>query len=383
MSSRGSVTTEMFATEGSFTANFVGWPGFAQNVGDKICSPTYEFAGALWSVGVFPVGESVNSEGYLSCYIDCVPDSTTRDVKATASISILNNKQQKTNKTTKTRRIDCAFSSFHTAAWAWGKFISLDDLNSPTKEIFTNNTITFLVELKVYGPLKEYKHVVNDLGNKTVLKELNNLLYDTTLADVFILVVQQQQCTTVTSASHSDSSLTADNRSGKRKHDVMESIEDSVLAEERIPAHKLILSMRSPVFRTMFASGMAESLTNEVRIQDFDAAVVKEFLRFLYTDQCEVDKHAEQLLAMACKYQVPGLKYFCENHLCAMIDSTSVISLLSLAHMYDATQLKACVLHYITRHTKEVVVVDGFMESIGPDLMKEVVFALAGLPKDD
>ena len=351
---------------------------FPNKVGDGTRSPIYNFGGHQWYIIIYPGGDEDEGKGHLSCFLHCTSDEPI--VRASYSISILDHSGQ--------QQEECIsdLHEFQNDGHGWSTFVSQQDLKSPTKGYCINDTLTILAEITVWGVVKKYKKTETAIPcNQTIVSSLSNLLSDNSTSDVTVIVKSSSNLGSVEKniTSTSDTSCqSAVTKSNKRKHDDMESEGEDKQSAVRIPAHRLILYMRSPVFRTMFASGMAEALTNEVRIQDFDAAVVKEFLRFLYTDQCEVDKHAEQLLAMACKYQVPGLKYFCENHLCAMIDSTSVLSLLSFAHLYDAAYLKTGVLRYITRHAKEVVVVEGFMENISPDLMKEVVFALAGLPKD-
>ena len=51
------------------------------------------------------------------------------------------------------------------------------------------------------------------------------------------------------------------------------------LGNVTIPAHKAVLGARSPVFRAMFSSGMAESKSNDVVIDGVEPEVFREFLR--------------------------------------------------------------------------------------------------------
>ena len=50
-----------------------------------------------------------------------------------------------------------------------------------------------------------------------------------------------------------------------------------------VPAHRAILSVRSPVFRAMFASPMAESSARHVRIEGMSEKVFRAMLFFVYT----------------------------------------------------------------------------------------------------
>jgi hypothetical protein len=53
-----------------------------------------------------------------------------------------------------------------------------------------------------------------------------------------------------------------------------------VVGEEEIGAHKTVLCCRSPVFAAMLLrSGMSESKSGEIRIDDMDAQAMREFIR--------------------------------------------------------------------------------------------------------
>ena len=74
---------------------------------------------------------------------------------------------------------------------------------------------------------------------------------------------------------------------------------------EEIPAHTLLLGARSPVFKAMFQSEMSESINKEVKIDDVEADVLKEMLRFMYS--AKVDESFikfQELLIVADKYQI-------------------------------------------------------------------------------
>ncbi len=85
---------------------------------------------------------------------------------------------------------------------------------------------------------------------------------------------------------------------------------------QNFPAHKFIVSVRSPVLMAMFSSDMSESRTNHVTIEDCDPIVFGRFLAFLYTGRL-VDavssRQQEELWAVADKYQVETLKALCAS----------------------------------------------------------------------
>ena len=57
--------------------------------------------------------------------------------------------------------------------------------------------------------------------------------------------------------------------------------------EKEFPAHRFILSVRSPVFKTMFHgfANFTETTSKTIPIEDTDAETMEKFLRFLYTGQ--------------------------------------------------------------------------------------------------
>ena len=352
----------MNKTTGSFTATFEGLSGYPNKVGECTNSPKHEIGGHKWYIRIYPGGYREEDKGYISCYLFC---SSPETVSASYSLSIVDHSGQQHEKGISDR------VEFKNNGGGWANFVSQQDLKSPSKGYCIDDTLTILAEITVFGPIKKYHQTVsNILCDHTIVSDLNNLLSDSTTADVTIIAVSSDCPQSQTST-------------GKRKHDTAESSSECAQQEVRIPAHKLILSMRSPVFRTMFASGMVEARTNEVRIQDFDAAVVMEVLRFLYTDQCDVALHADHLLAMACKYQVPGLQTLCENQLCTTLSTETVGNILYLSDLYDATQLQNRALQYIAEHTKQVVTAGSIKQTYSPELTQKIFSALAGVTVSD
>lgn len=56
-----------------------------------------------------------------------------------------------------------------------------------------------------------------------------------------------------------------------------------LVSEKNFRVHKVILSARSSVFRTMFESRFKEGAAREVDIQDIDSEVMEDLLAFIYT----------------------------------------------------------------------------------------------------
>ena len=82
-----------------------------------------------------------------------------------------------------------------------------------------------------------------------------------------------------------------------------------------IPAHKNILSARYGYFRALFSSGMRECVTNKVEIENVDAELFKELLRFIYLRKLldDLDSKAEQYLPIADRYGIEDFKLECSS----------------------------------------------------------------------
>lgn len=401
-----SVEVKMKKSEVNFTSTFVGLSGYPDGVGMYTASPTVELEDRFWSVRIYPGGIDNDSKGFMSCFVACESPEPTR---ASFRISILNQKGWKNHHYVSDSVK--SFQNYNGSSWScWGdpKFVARNTLTTPSNGICVDDKIIIRVELTIYGSLEQYirtpnaQHFGSPPRRRSILDDLGHLLSDTSLADVTIIAPapQRSEPLSITTKGHDlpsiaeVSPLTAQGSFDSvaptklaMDDDLADSAMATVDAEEtpatvRLPAHKFILSLRSPVFKAMFSNHMNETNTHEVFIPDFDAAVMQEFLNFIYTDRCEraaLDSYSEPLLAAACKYQVPGLETLCENHLCSTLNVNNVVNILYLSDLYNAQQLKARALHYIAHNAKAVVQTEGFFQSLSMTLCQEVIRALAGV----
>jgi speckle-type POZ protein len=118
-------------------------------------------------------------------------------------------------------------------------------------------------------------------------------------------------------------------------------------------AHKIILAMRSPVFSAMFTHATKEMLSGNVEVDDIDADVFQEVLRYLYTGltrSTTMDVMAPGLLAAAEKYLLDELKTRCETHLIRKMSAKNCLSLLTLTTHHPAEHLKKYAIEYFRRY---------------------------------
>ncbi|XP_055934690.1 speckle-type POZ protein-like B [Argiope bruennichi] len=115
-----------------------------------------------------------------------------------------------------------------------------------------------------------------------------------------------------------------------------------------IPAHKNILSVRSPVFEAMFSNPMKESHKNEVSVIDIDETTVRNLLIYIYTGTISdlTDSSAADLLFAADKYQLQDLKTLCCGFLKNTMSLQNVLNILVLGELH-ADDLKSFAIEYI------------------------------------
>jgi len=137
---------------------------------------------------------------------------------------------------------------------------------------------------------------------------------------------------------------------GGMKYDII-----LVSGDVRIPCHQCILSCRSRVFRESFltsANAMKLMLhAGKNVVNKIHPSVLREFVHFLYTDECRPEYLAGDLLqnmfSAACKYKVLGLMSICEKSMANNITVANAANYLDLADSVGAKSLKQACLKFI------------------------------------
>ncbi|KAG7198045.1 hypothetical protein KM043_016270 [Ampulex compressa] len=142
--------------------------------------------------------------------------------------------------------------------------------------------------------------------------------------------------------------------------------------QQRIPAHKLVLSSGSAVFDAMFNGTLATAST-EIEVPDVEPTAFLAVLLFLYTDEIQIDPETVMTtLYTAKKYAVSALEKHCVDFLKNNLTSDNAFLLLTQARLFDEPQLAAVCLDTIDRFTTEALNADGFTD-IDIDTLKIVL----------
>ena len=117
-----------------------------------------------------------------------------------------------------------------------------------------------------------------------------------------------------------------------------ESSDIKIICEgKEFPCHKLILSLRSSVFKRMFSSDWKSEPT--LPIKDVSADTMETFLKFLYTDELELDEINPNLLVLADKYDFKKLVNICVNHFGNIIDTKNAMEIAYTAYVVSNEEL--------------------------------------------
>ncbi|VAH64659.1 BTB/POZ and MATH domain-containing protein 1-like [Triticum urartu] len=145
--------------------------------------------------------------------------------------------------------------------------------------------------------------------------------------------------------------------------------------EEVFPAHKIILAMRSPVFRVKFYGPMRDESSRSITVEDMQPAVFRGLLHFIYTDSLppldyldddEYEEMVRHLLVAADRYAMERMKYMCEIKLCEVLHTGTVATTLALADQHHCSKLKDACIGFINSSNRMV----GMMASKGYESLK-------------
>ena len=127
-------------------------------------------------------------------------------------------------------------------------------------------------------------------------------------------------------------------------------------------SHKYVLATSSSVFYAMFYGELAEK-NSTVYLSDTNDDSLEEFLRFLYTDNCNLTAdNAVFVLYLAKKYIVPSLAEKFIEFLEANLAAENVFVVLQQALQFDEKKLEKKCWDMIDLKTSEAIVSDAFTD---------------------
>lgn len=159
---------------------------------------------------------------------------------------------------------------------------------------------------------------------------------------------------------------------------------------EEMPAHRLIVASRSPVFKALLDNDMREGKEKKIAIHDVRAPAFQILLHFVYTDKLPEEVSgdnlqvtmAQHLLSAADRFELPRLRAICEKHLCETVDIVNAATTLTLADENHATELRRHCLDFVALNLSQVMNTSGFeyMVQRCPHLQRAILEACSKDP---
>jgi speckle-type POZ protein len=129
--------------------------------------------------------------------------------------------------------------------------------------------------------------------------------------------------------------------------------------DEVFPAHKIVLAMRSPVFKAELLGPMSDKSGKEiaVHIEDMQPVIFKALLYFIYNDSLpgmedvhenEHEEMVKHMLVAADRYGMERMKVICESVLSKKLAVETVATTLALADQHHCSQLKDACMEFIS-----------------------------------
>ncbi|KAL2503632.1 BTB/POZ domain-containing protein [Abeliophyllum distichum] len=143
---------------------------------------------------------------------------------------------------------------------------------------------------------------------------------------------------------------------------------DSQSSFPSVPAHRAVLTSRSPVFRAMLENEMEESISGTIKVSDASYDALRAFVNYLYTAEACLDEHmACDLLVLAEKYQVTHLKTYCEKFLMSKLNWENSLPYYAFAHQHSARCLLDASLSLIMDNMDKLSKQEEYMELVEKD----------------
>jgi Leucine-rich repeat (LRR) protein len=106
---------------------------------------------------------------------------------------------------------------------------------------------------------------------------------------------------------------------------------------KRFQVHKSVLGMRSSTFADIFEKNVGQ---NEMKLDNFEADSIEEFLRYLYIGKSADKFSTMEIFALAAKFKVDDLKAKSQKILLNQINSANAFKVFTIAHRYSSDELK-------------------------------------------
>ncbi|NXN08824.1 KLHL4 protein, partial [Indicator maculatus] len=129
-----------------------------------------------------------------------------------------------------------------------------------------------------------------------------------------------------------------------------------IAGDQKIPAHRLVLSAVSDYFAAMFTNDVREAKQEEIKMEGVDPDALKALVRYAYTGILELKEDTiESLLAAACLLQLSQVIEVCCNFLMKQLHPSNCLGICSFGDAQGCSELLKVAHTYTMEHFTEVI----------------------------
>ncbi|KAF8789786.1 TD and POZ domain-containing protein 4 [Argiope bruennichi] len=225
-------------------------------------------------------------------------------------------------------------------------FFKKDRLTENKDTLIPNDVLTLRCEIELAAETEW-----NRIENYRYLNSINSNVIATDVGE--ILLYEQDE------AFDTSSSYTKDMEKLLEEGD----LSDVILRtrSKSFPAHKCVLSARSPVFKAMFKD-MEEKASKYVEIPDMDGDTLRDLLSYIYTNEVGELKwqSALKFYRAADEYELLDLKKKCSIFLRSHLSASNACAVLILADTHHDQRLRGTAKDFIINQRKEFFTSDAW-----------------------
>lgn len=150
-----------------------------------------------------------------------------------------------------------------------------------------------------------------------------------------------------------------------------------IAENKEFTANSNLLSMQSPVFKSMFEADMEEKNNGLVQIYDIEPHILEKLMNFIHRGSFEESLKVGDLLKLlvaADKYCVSSLVSRCYNQISNVLTTDCVVDVLIMADLVNVEELKRECKTFIFQNKTQVIKTDSYKNFIKshPDLLSEL-----------
>lgn len=129
---------------------------------------------------------------------------------------------------------------------------------------------------------------------------------------------------------------------------------------EQFSCHKVILSARSEVFKSLLLSNGATKKDVLIKVTDMRPGTLRALLNYVYTDRLVLEDGSPvfgslcDIWSAANRYHVLGLAEVCEDRVAKELDVQNAVQAAIAAHLHGSENMKAKTFLFVMEHLPEV-----------------------------